>query len=339
MHESREIGFDTDRYLYYQTKKIKEILQKSADVLYLEFGGKLIQDKHCARVLPGYREDVKFELLKNLHKESEIVFVVSARDILRGRIRGDFGTSYDQESLRTIHELMEKGLRVNYFVISLLEKDKPIPRLLQTLARNIRHEGIQTHFFFNLASYHSKYFDSSELALNPFIEREKKLVIVASPGGGSGKFGICLNQLFYEMKRQRVPRYSKFETFPVHDLPTDHPLNLAYMAASADFYDVVMKDTRHGGNATSYNRDLENYELLRILAAQFVKEGKHLRQISSATSMGVNMISKGITDDEVIQKEAAAEIARRYVRYKFEVANNKEDKKVLARVKKILTML
>ena len=161
---------------------------------------------------------------------------------------------------------------------------------------------------------------------------------VISPGGGSGKFGVCLNQLYHEMSKGVVPYYLKFETFPVHDLPVKHPLNLAYMAASADFYDIVMKDTRCK-KATSYNRDVENYELLHLLAKKFPDQGKYLRKISSATSMGANMISKGIIDDEIVQREAAAEIARRLIRYKFEVARGEERRKVLVRTRDILRML
>lgn len=176
------------------------------------------------------------------------------------------------------------------------------------------------------------------LGASPFIKIDKKIIAIISPGGGSGKFGICLTQLFHEMKAGVTPAYLKFETFPVHDLPIDHPLNLAYMAASADFYDLVMKDKRCKG-ATSYNRDIENYELLHLLAEFFPDKGKNLSKLSSATNMGINKLTTGIIDDEIVQKEAAAEIARRLVRYKFEVEAGKEDRKVLTQVRNILKML
>lgn len=334
----RNLGFDTERYLRYQSHAIKKILGKSHDKLYIEFGGKLLQDKHSARVLPGYHEDAKLKLLKDFHREGELIFVVSAKDIAGGRIRGDFGTTYDDETLRTIAELKRRGLAVRHVAISLLKPNEPIPEQITHFEKRLHRKHINVHRFFEIVSYRAEDSLLDELAANPFVETNKKMVFIVSPGGGSGKFGICLNQLYHEMRRGVSPRYLKFETFPVHDLPIDHPVNLAYMVASADFYDIVMRDRRHG-RATSYKRDLENYELLHMLARSFNKHGRYLRELSSATHMGINMIAKGIVDDEIIQKEAAAEIARRLIRYKFEVQEGKEHAKVLARVRTILKML
>lgn len=335
---SKNIGFDTKRYLKYQLSAIKKILGKSHDKLYIEFGGKLLQDKHSARVLPGYHEDAKLELLKNFHTEGEAIFVVSSQDIVRGRIRGDFGTRYDEEALRSLKELKARGLAIRHVVISLLKPGEPILPRIKSFEKKLAEQGIATHRFFEIKSYRAHASLLDELENNPFIKIKKRIVFIISPGGGSGKFGICLNQLYHEMKKGVSPRYLKFETFPVHDLPIDHPINLAYMAASADFYDVVMKDKRHG-KAASYKRDLENYELLHMLARQFGIHGRYLRELTSATHMGINMIAKGIVNDEIIQKEAAAEIARRLIRYKFEVHKGKESAKVLTRVRAILKML
>lgn len=332
------IGFDTDRYIKYQSGVIEKVLKRSTDKLYIEFGGKLIQDKHSARALPGYREDTKFELIKRLCRHGEAIFVVSARDIVRGRVRGDFGTTYDRETIRTLRELRRLGLRVKHVAITLLELGQNIDPKIIAMEKVLHKNGILTYHFFAAQSYLPTAQLFSDLEANPFVRTKKKLVLIISPGGGSGKFGVCLNQLYYEMKQGVAPRYYKFETFPVHDLPIKHPINLAYMAASADFYDVVMRDKRHG-KASSYNRDLANYELLRTIANRFHREGRHLRRLTSATNMGMNMLSRGIVDDELIQKEAAAEIARRLVRYKFEVARGQEDKKVLDRVRTILAML
>lgn len=334
----KNLGFDTDKYITHQSIAIKNILRKTHDKLYIEFGGKLIQDKHCARVLPGYNEDAKIELIKNLCENGELVFVVSAKDILRGRIRGDFKTTYDDETFRTIKEFDKRGLKIKHVVISLLQKNEPIDKKIQMLEQKLQQHKITTYRFFEIKNYQAKESLLKNLEINPFINIANKLILIISPGGGSGKFGICLNQLYYEMLDKKTPRYLKFETFPVHDLPIEHPLNLAYMSASADFYDIVMKDKRHG-KATSYNRDLENYELLNFIAKKFEKYGKYLLELSSATNMGINMLSKGIIDDEIVQKEAAAEIARRLIRYKFEVQQGKEDIKTLNRVKKIITML
>jgi len=331
-------GFDNKIYLEKQIKKIEGMIDKKSVKLYIEFGGKIIQDKHSSRVLPGYQEDTKLKILKKTCRQSEVIFIVSSRDILRGRMRGDFKTTYNKESIRTILELKKRGLIVKHVVISLLDKNKPIPPKIKLFEKNLKKLKIMTYFFFSISNYPNNNINIDELKINPFININKKIIAIISPGGGSGKFGVCLNQLYHEMLNKVSPHYLKFETFPVHDLPIEHPLNLAYMAASADFYDVVMKDKRHG-KATSYNRDMENYELLRLLAKKFPIQGKYLKNISSATNMGANMISKGIINDEIVQKEAAAEIARRLVRYKFEVANKKEDKKTLNRVRKILKML
>ena len=333
-----ELSFSTKIYLQEQLKKIKSMIQKNHTKLYIEFGGKIIQDKHSARVLPGYAEDTKLEILKKICRNGEAIFVVSGRDILHDRMRGDFKTTYFEETVRSIREFKNRGLTIRYVAISMLDKDRPIPKKIKLLEKRLRRSGIATYRFFCISNYPKLSVNIDELAINPFIKINKKTIAIISPGGGSGKFGVCLNQLYHEMSNGIAPYYLKFETFPIHNLPINHPLNLAYMAASADFYDIVMRDKRHG-KATSYNRDLENYELLNLLAKKFPIQGKHLKSISSATNMGANMITKGIINDENVQKEAAAEIARRLVRYKFEVMAGKENIKILNRVRAILKML
>lgn len=333
-----EQGFNTKLYLNEQIKKIESKIQKNHTRLYIEFGGKIIQDKHSARVLPGYEEDTKLEILKKICHDGEVIFVVSARDILRDRIRGDFKTTYFQETIRNIQEFKKRGLIIKYVAISMLDQNTPMPAKIKLLEKKIKQLGIATYCFFSINNYPQSNINIDELSINPFIKIDKKIIAIISPGGGSGKFGICLNQLYHEMSNGVIPYYLKFETFPIHNLPIEHPLNLAYMAASADFYDIVMQDKRHG-KATSYNRDAENYELLNILAKKYPIQGKYLKKISSATNMGANMITKGIINDEIVQKEAAAEIARRLIRYKFEVAAGKEDNKVFNRVRAILKML
>lgn len=332
------LGFDTDKYLNSQINKIKEMVGRADGKLYIEFGGKLIQDKHSSRVLPGYREDAKLEILKKICGNGGVILAVSSKDIDRGRIRGDFKTTYDKETLRTISELKKRGLAVYHVAITLLQRNKLVSEKILSFEKELLQRKIHVYRFYEIDNYPTENISIDDLKVNSFIKINKKIVSIISPGGGSGKFGVCLSQLYHEILNSVTPRYLKFETFPVHDLKINHPLNLAYMAASADFYDVVMKDKRDG-KATSYNRDIENYELLHLLASKFPNQGKYLRRITSATNMGINMISKGIIDDEIVQREAAAEIARRYVRYKFEVLEGKEDKKVLLRVKSILKML
>lgn len=333
-----KIAFDSKLYLKNQAEAIKKIINQSGEKLYIEFGGKIINDKHAARVLPGYDENSKAKLIQKLMKEGEVIFVVSAKDIMRGRIRGDFKITYDQESIRVINELKKYGIGVKYAAISLLDPQKSEPAKIQSFKKKLFNLGISAYYFRAIKNYPLTKINFDDLLENPFIKTKKNIIMILSPGGGSGKFGVCLSQLYHEMSNGISPRYLKFETFPVHDLPVKHPLNLAYMAASADFYDIVMRDKRFG-NATSYNRDLENYELLRILSGIIPKQGKHLRRLTSATYMGKNKLTSGIINDEIAQKEAAAEIARRFIRYKFEVAGGKENKKVLARMKKILNML
>jgi len=332
-----ELGFNTQIYLREQLKKIKSMIRKGHSKLYIEFGGKIIQDKHSSRVLPGYDEDIKLKILKKICKAGEVIFVVSSRDILRERVRGDFKTTYYEETIRNIYEFKKRGLIIKYVVISLLDKNNPIPLKIKFLEKELKKIGVISYRFFAINNY-SKNVNLNDFKINPFIKINKKIIAIISPGGGSGKFGICLNQLYYEMLNEVSPDYLKFETFPVYNLPINHPLNLAYMAASADFYDVVMKDKRQK-DATSYNRDIENYELLHILAKNFPTQGEFLKKISSATNMGANMIAKAIINDEIVQREAAAEIARRLIRYKFEVAYGKEDLKVLNQVREVLKML
>lgn len=331
-------GFNSELYLKNQTAKIREIIRLSTKKLYIEFGGKIIHDKHAARVLPGYDENVKLNLIKRICRDGEVIFVVSSKDIVGKRIRGDFQITYDQEALRVIAELRKNGLKIKNAAITMLSRKKILPKCIKKFDLQLKKIGIIPYHFFEIKNY-THLPTISDLDLNPYIKTRKKIVIILSPGGGSGKFGVCLNQLYHEMKNGVIPSYLKFETFPVHDLPLDHPVNLAYMAASADFYDLVMRDPRHHKLATSYKRDIENYELLRKVSSFFPKEGKHLSNLSSATSMGVNMLSRGIIDDELVQKEAAAEIARRLIRYKFEVKAGKEDKEILRRVRNILARL
>lgn len=333
-----KIGFNTNRYLQNQAMAIKKIMGQSREKLYIEFGGKIVHDKHAARVLPGYDEDAKAKLIKKLCREGEIIFVISAKDILRKRMRGDFKITYDKEAVRVIKTLKEYGIIVRIAALSMLDPQVPIPHEIKNFRKRLEKLNVKVYYFYAINGYPSVKTNLTDLQNNPFIKIRKRIIAILSPGGGSGKFGICLNQLYHEMKNGVAPHYLKFETFLVHDLPITHPINLAYMAASADFYDVVMRDKRHG-TATSYNRDLENYELLHLLAKRFSKEGKYLRRLNSATYMGKNKLTSGIIDDEVIQKEAAAEIARRLIRYKFEVAKGHEDKKVLTRTRKILSML
>ncbi|MDO8499776.1 MAG: DUF1846 family protein [bacterium] len=336
--KNHNVGFNNSIYLKNQVAAIKKIIGQSREKLYIEFGGKIINDKHAARVLPGYDEDAKAKLIKILCHTGEIIFVISAKDIIRGRVRGDFKITYDKEALRVLSELKKHQIYVKHVAIAMNDKESTKNKKIIDLKKILKKMQITIYDFYSTKDYYSTQNDFNDLNSNPFIKTDKKIVIILSPGGGSGKFGICLSQLYHEMRKGVSPHYLKFETFPVHDFPLSHPLNLAYMAASADFYDQVMLDKRHG-SATSYNRDIKNYELLHVLSNNNPRFGKYLKKLSSATYMGVNKVSTGIVNDEIVQREAAAEIARRLIRYKFEVANGEEDKKILNRVRKILKLL
>ena len=335
----KNTAFDSNLYLKLQVKAIKDRVKTNhAKKVYIEFGGKIFDDLHASRVLPGYFPDMTLRIIKKLFKNSEIIFVVSAKDILRNRIRGDYKITYDIESLRLLNNMQKQGVLTKNIVITRIPTEKPLPREIKNFQRILKKNGKNVFFLKESSDHINPKKDWSSCESGNFVPTKRKWVIILSPGGGSGKFGVCINQLYHEMKRGITPFYIKFETFPVHDLPVTHPINLAYMAASADFYDLVMKDPRKQ-NASSYNRDVENYELLHSIARHFKKHGFLLKNITSATNMGVNVISKSINNWEDVEKEAAAEIGRRLIRHKYEVQNGQEKIEVLERVKKIVTLL
>jgi len=336
---NKKIAFDSNLYLQLQVRAIKNRVETNrAKKVYIEFGGKIFDDLHASRVLSGYFPDMKLRIIKKLFKDSEIIFVVSAKDILRNRIRGDHKITYDAESLRLLNNIQKQGVLIKNIVITRIPTDKPLPKEIIRFQKTLEKNGKNVFFLNESADHINPKKDWNSCNSNNFVPTKRKYVIILSPGGGSGKFGVCINQLYHEMQRGITPFYIKFETFPVHDLPVTHPINLAYMAASADFYDLVMKDPRKQ-NASSYNRDVENYELLHSIARHFKKCGSLLKDITSATNMGVNVISKSINDWEEVEKESAAEIGRRLIRHKYEVKNGQEKIEVLERVKKIIALL
>ncbi len=335
MHKT---GFDTDLYISLQTEQIQAMLRRPGEKTYVEIGGKLIQDRHAARVLPGYREDARFEVVKKLSSLGDVLLVVSAKDILRGRIRGDFKITYDKETIRTIKGLRDRGLPVKRVVISLLERNGEIPEEIRSFEEELGKEGVISYRFFSSQNHASSIFSLEDLEINPYIAFPSEFIFVISPGGGSGKFGVCLSQLYHEMKLGITPRYFSLGAFPIYELPVTHPLNLAYMAASADIRDTLKEDP-HAAKSLLTAREIENYNLLEQLARKFDREGRYLREISSATDMCVSSLAKAIVDDEEVQREAAAEIARRYMRYKYEVERGQEKKETLEWVRQIFLML
>jgi uncharacterized protein (UPF0371 family) len=332
-------SFDSDLYLKLQVKAIQNRIKTNhAKRVYIEFGGKIFDDLHASRVLPGYSPDMKFRIIKKLFNDSDIIFVVSAKDILRKRIRGDHKITYDLESMRMLIGMQKRDVLIKNIVVTRMPTDGSIPEEIKKFEKILNKNNRNVSFLKEGIDHINPNKDWSLYDTNSFVQTKKKYVIILSPGGGSGKFGVCINQLYHEMKNGITPFYIKFETFPVHDLSITHPVNLAYMAASADFYDLVMKDPRKQ-NASSYNRDVENYELLHTLARHFKKYGSLLKNINSATNMGVNVISKSINNWEDVEKEASAEVGRRLIRHKYEVQNGQEKKEILVRIRKIISLL
>ena len=303
-------GFDSETYLKVQSEKIEERIAMF-DKLYLEFGGKIFDDYHAARVLPGFKPDAKIKLLEKLKDISEVIFCINANDIEKSKIRADYGISYEMELIRLIDNLQNLGISINSVVITLYKEQKGVERLKNLLlTRNVK-----TYIHTPTKGYPNDVetiVSEEGYGKNTYIETTKKLVVVTAPGANSGKLGTCLSQLYHENKRGVNAGYAKFETFPVWNLNLMHPVNIAYEAATVDLEDINMIDSFHleayGENAVSYNRDFSTFPILKNILKKIT--GKEVYK--SPTDMGVNMIKQCITDDEVVRRAAEAEIIRRY---------------------------
>lgn len=305
-----EKGFDSELYLKIQSEKIEERISMF-DKLYLEFGGKIFDDFHASRVLPGFEPNAKIKLLEKLKDISEVIFCINADDIEKSKMRADYGISYELELIRLIENLQNLGISINSVVITLYKGQVGVEHLINLLnARNVKSY---------LHTPTKGYPNDIELIVseegygkNPYIETTKKLVVVTAPGPNSGKLGTCLSQLYHENKNGINAGYAKFETFPVWNLNLMHPVNIAYEAATADLKDVNMIDSFHleayGENAVNYNRDISTFPILKNILTKIT--GKEIYK--SPTDMGVNMIKQCITDDEIVRKAAENEIIRRY---------------------------
>ena len=303
-------GFDNELYLKIQSEKIEERI-KMFDKLYLEFGGKIFDDYHASRVLPGFMPDAKIRLLEKLKDISEVIFCINANDIEKNKIRADYGISYELELIRLIENLQNLGISINSVVITLYKEQPGVEHLISLLnARNVK-----SYIHTPTKGYPNDIetiVSEEGYGQNPYIETTKKLVVVTAPGPNSGKLGTCLSQLYHENKNGINAGYAKFETFPVWNLNLMHPVNSAYEAATADLEDVNMIDSFHleayGENAVNYNRDISTFPILKNILSKVT--GKEIYK--SPTDMGVNMIKQCITDDETVRKAAEDEIIRRY---------------------------
>jgi len=311
-------GFDIKKYLKLQTENILERINQFDNKLYIEFGGKLFDDLHASRVLPGFEPDAKIQILKKLKNKSEIIVVISAGDIERNKIRADYSISYDMDVLRQIDCLREEGLTVSGVVITLFNEQPSAITFANRLIN--RNEKVYFHRFTKGYPTDIETIVSDEgYGANPYIETTKPLVIVTAPGPGSGKMGTCLSQLYHEYKRGVKAGYAKFETFPVWNLPLNHPVNIAYEAATADLNDMNMIDNFHlaayNEQAVNYNRDLQVFPVVRNILHKITGNDKIYQ---SPTDMGVNMVGFAISNDEVVRKASNDEIIRRYYKAQCE---------------------
>ncbi|HBN63933.1 MULTISPECIES: DUF1846 domain-containing protein [Duncaniella] len=304
-------GFDNEKYLKIQSEHIKERIAQFGNKLYLELGGKLFDDHHASRVLPGFQPDSKLRMLSQLSDQAEIVIVISALDIEKNKVRNDLGITYDMDVLRLREEFQKRGFLVGSVVVTHYNGQSSADAFRQRLERL----GITTYYHYTIEGYPTNVdlIDSDDgFGRNDYVETSRPLVIVTAPGPGSGKMAVCLSQLYNEHKRGIEAGYAKFETFPVWSLPLKHPVNIAYEAATADLNDVNMIDPFHleayGKTAINYNRDIEIFPVLNALFEGIYGENPY----KSPTDMGVNMVGFCINDDEVCCRASKDEIIRRY---------------------------
>ena len=307
----KTIGFDNDKYLKEQSEKIRERIAKFGGKLYLEFGGKLFDDFHASRVLPGFQPDSKIKMLMEMKDEAEIVVVINADDIERNKVRGDLGITYDLDTLRLIDAFRGCGLYVGSVVITRYHGQNSAAMFKQKL----ENLGLSVYLHYDIPDYPSNIkliLSEDGFGKNDYIETSRSLVVITAPGPGSGKMATCLSQIWHENNRGIKSGYAKFETFPIWNLPLQHPVNLAYEAATVDLDDVNMIDPFHleayGVSTVNYNRDVEIFPVLNAMLEGIWGKSPY----NSPTDMGVNMVGLCISDDDVCREAAKQEIIRRY---------------------------
>lgn len=328
-------GFDNDKYIELQAERIRERIDMFDGKLYLEFGGKLFDDFHASRVLPGFKPDAKISMLSSMNDQVEIVIAINADDIEHSKMRGDLGIPYDEDVLRLMDIFRSLGFYVGSVVITQF-KNQPQAELFR---KRISDMGITSYLHYPIAGYP---FDIENIVSdegfgkNEYIETSRPLVVVTAPGPGSGKMATCLSQMYHEHKRGIAAGYAKYETFPIWNLPLNHPVNIAYEAATADLDDDNIIDPFHleayGETTVNYNRDVEIFPVLRSMMERIAGESPY----KSPTDMGVNMAGFAISDDEVCREAALSEIVRRYFQTAVEVKKNLEDKRALDKIEMLM---
>lgn len=332
-----KVGFDNKKYVEIQSKKIRERF-KMFDKLYLEIGGKLFDDNHAARVLPGFKADSKISMFKELKNDLEIIFCINSKDIEKNKTRAEYGITYDTELMRLINKSKEMGFSVNSVVITLYKNQPIVDKFIKKLERR----GIKTYIHTFTKGYPTDVdtiVSEEGYGANPYIVTTKPLVLVNAPGPGSGKLATCLSQLYHEHKNGIDAGYAKFETFPVWNLPLKHPVNLAYEAATADLKDINMIDSFHleqyGISAVNYNRDLELFPVLKSILKRITNSDVY----KSPTDMGVNMIGFCIKDEKIVEEASKKEIIRRYYQEKCNYKLGLNDEDTYNRIKILMNSL
>jgi len=317
-----KIGFDNAKYLQMQSQHIRERIAQFDNKLYLEFGGKLFDDYHASRVLPGFEPDSKLQMLLQLKEQAEIVIVISAQDIISSKVRGDYGITYDLDVLRLIDAFQGMGLFVGSVCVTMYTAAPEV----EAFEHKLNSVGVRTFRHYKIPGYPNdvaRIVSDEGYGRNDYIETQRPLVVITAPGPGSGKMATCLSQLYHEYKRGVKAGYAKFETFPIWNIPLKHPVNLAYEAATADLNDVNMIDPFHleayGITTVNYNRDVEIFPVLNAIFEKI--QGKS--PYKSPTDMGVNMAGNCIVDDEVCRAASRMEILRRYYTAKTELVQGK----------------
>jgi len=331
----KKIGFDNEKYLKEQTAAILDRVKKFGNKLYLEFGGKLCFDYHAARVLPGYDPNVKIRLLQLLKDKIDIVLCIYAGDIEKGRVRGDFGITYDAATLKLIDDLRKWGLDILAVVITRFAHQPSA-----TIFKNkLERRGVKVYLHYPIGGYPANIdlvVSDEGFGKNEYIQTKNPIVVVTGPGPGSGKLATCFSQLYQEHKRGINAGYAKFETFPIWNLPLKHPVNIAYEAATADIQDFNLVDPFHlstyNETAINYNRDVESFPILKLILSKIFDKSAELPIYNSPTDMGVNRAGFGIVDDKLVQEAARQELIRRYFRYNTEYVLGIEKKETVERV-------
>ena len=330
-----KIGFDNEKYLQMQSQHIKERIAQFGGKLYLEFGGKLYDDNHASRVLPGFQPDSKLRMLLQLKDQVEMVIAINADDIEKNKIRGDLGITYDRDVIRLIGVFRDFGLYVSSVVLTRFRGQT----LATAFQSRLEGMGIRVYHHYSIEGYpaNTAFVVSEEgFGKNDYIETTRSLVVVTAPGPGSGKLATCLSQVYHENQRGIKAGYAKFETFPIWNIPLNHPVNLAYEAATADLNDVNMIDPFHleayGQTTVNYNRDVEAFPILEALFEKIMGKCPY----KSPTDMGVNMVGNCIFDDEAVKFASRQEIIRRYYVAACDLKQGKCDEEVVRKLELLM---